>query len=102
MTARKNESTTSAAKADDASSPLVSLDAAVFNGVKVKLDARLGSLSLTVQELLALKAGEIVILDAQLNDLVELQLNGATIGRGEIVAVNDSFGVRIVDIAPRK
>lgn len=102
MTARKTESAASTSRADDSSPSLVSLDAAVFGGVTVKLDARLGSLSMTVQELLALKAGEIVTLDARLNDLVELQLNGAAIGRGEIVAVNDSFGVRIVDIAPRK
>lgn len=79
--------------------PLVSLDAAVFSGVSVNLDARLGSVTMTVQELLALRAGQVVALDAQLNDLVELSLNGAPVGRGEIVAVNDSFGVRIVEIA---
>lgn len=79
--------------------PLVGLDSAVFSGVTVNLDARLGSVTMTVQQLLALKAGEIVGLDTRLNDLVELSLNGAVVGRGEIVAVNDSFGVRIVEIA---
>jgi flagellar motor switch protein FliN/FliY len=104
MTARKTEAEPAAksqpqAAGADSGAPLVNLDSAVFSGVTVKLDARLGSVSMTVQDLLALKAGEIVTLDAQLNDLVELHLNGARIGRGEIVAVNDSFGVRIVEIA---
>jgi flagellar motor switch protein FliN/FliY len=97
MTARKSEP--AAPQATPSGPPLVSLDSAVFSGVTVTLNAGLGSVSMTVQELLALKAGEIVRLDAQLNDLVELSLNGAPVGRGEIVAVNDSFGVRIVEIA---
>lgn len=100
MTARKSETAPAAPTPPaDLGPPLVALDAAVFSGVQVKLDARLGGVSMTVQQLLALRAGEVVALDAQLSDLVELHLNGSLIGRGEIVAVNDSFGVRIVDIA---
>jgi flagellar motor switch protein FliN/FliY len=98
MTARKSEPA-APLPSTPAGPPLVSLDAAVFSGVSVNLDAKLGSVTMTVQALLALKAGEIVRLDAQLNDLVELSLNGVPVGRGEIVAVNDSFGVRIVEIA---
>ena len=79
--------------------PLISLDSALFSGVDVRLDAQLGSLTMTVEELLRLKAGEVVTLDSRLNDLVELQINGARVARGEIVAVNDSFGVRIVEIS---
>src|SRR5687768_16477964 len=99
MTARKRDPVSS--KPEDAGSgvPLVSLDAAVFSGVTVTLDAKLGSVSMTVERLLALKAGEVVTLDSRLNDLVELHLNGALIGRGEIVAAGDSFGVRLVDIS---
>lgn len=100
MTARKNEPAPSSAdKGGGAGPALVSLDAALFSGVTVKLDARLGCVSMSVQQLLALKAGEVVTLDSQLNDLVELHLNGALVGRGEIVAVDDFFGVRIVDIS---
>lgn len=78
---------------------LVGLDSAVFGGVMVKLDAQLGSVSMTVASLLALRAGDVVTLDSQLNDTVSLYLAGALVGRGEIVAVEDSFGVRIVDIS---
>ena len=79
--------------------PLVPIDSELFRDVRVSLDTRLGRASLSVEELLALKSGSIVPLDARLNDLVELYLNDALVARGEIVAVDDKFGVRIVDIA---
>src|SRR4051812_47859428 len=82
--------------------PLVSLDAAIFKDVQVALQARLGDASISVADLLALKAGSVVSLEARLTDLVDLHLNGAVVARGEIVAVDDHFGVRIVEIAEVK
>jgi flagellar motor switch protein FliN len=78
---------------------LVSLNDAVFKNVTVQLQAKLGRTELSVEDLLALRQGSILKLDSQLNDLVELRLNDAVVARGEIVAVDDSFGVRIVEIA---
>ncbi len=105
MTTRKTSSSSATPAPAPAAAlsgpPLLSLDSAVFSGVNVKLDARLGSASMTVEQLLALRAGGVLTLDAQLNSLVELHLNGALVGRGEIVAVDDRFGVRIVEIAPQ-
>ena len=79
--------------------PLLSLDAAIFKNVRVSLQARLGEVSLSVDELLKLRSGSVVSLDRQMCDLVDLRLNDALIGRGEIVAVGDNFGLRIVEIA---
>lgn len=79
--------------------PLLSLDAAIFKNVRVSLQARLGEVSLSVDELLKLRSGSVVSLDRQMSDLVDLRLNDALIGRGEIVAVGDNFGLRIVEIA---
>jgi flagellar motor switch protein FliN/FliY len=79
--------------------PLVALDAAIFKDVNVALKVRLGEFTITIEDLLALKAGSVVTLDAKLNDLVELRLNDSVVARGEIVAVGDNFGVRIVDVA---
>ena len=82
--------------------PLVSLDSAIFKDVNVDLKARLGEVTLTVEDLLQLRAGSVVTLAAKLNDLVELRLNDSVVARGEIVAVGDHFGVRIVDVAPAR
>jgi flagellar motor switch protein FliN/FliY len=72
----------------------------LLRGVRVSLEVRLGEAPMTVDEMLALKAGAIVTLDTGLADNVELYLNGNLVARGEIVAVGDKYGVRIVEIAP--
>lgn len=93
-------SSTKADSTSPISAPLVSLDSAIFKDVRVALQASLGQASLTVQELLALKAGSILKLDLKVNELVELHLNNSLVARGEIVAVDNNFGLRIVEIAP--
>jgi flagellar motor switch protein FliN/FliY len=77
------------------------IDERVIAGVEVVLEARLGTAAMTVAELMELKAGDRVPLDAALNRDVELRLNGVTVARGELVTVGDSFGVRIVEIAAK-
>ena len=79
--------------------PLIPLDSAIFRSVNVALKVRLGELNLSVRDLLALQPGAVVKLEARLNDLVELRLNDTVVARGEIVAVGDNFGVRIIDVA---
>jgi flagellar motor switch protein FliN/FliY len=69
--------------------------------VRVSLEARLGQAAMTVEEMMALKAGAVVTLNASLADHVDLYLNGTLVARGEIVAVGERYGVRIVDIAPK-
>jgi flagellar motor switch protein FliN/FliY len=75
------------------------IDEGLIAGVEVTLEARLGSAKMTIAELMELKAGDCLPLDAELNRDVELRLNGVTVARGELVAVGDNFGVRIVEIA---
>jgi flagellar motor switch protein FliN/FliY len=77
----------------------LSLDAALLRDVPVQLQATLGEASMVIETLLALRAGSIVKLDLKVNDLIDLRLNNALVARGEIVAVDDHFGVRIVEIA---
>ena len=67
--------------------------------VEVTLDAFVGGARLTVAELNALQPGSTVKLDTALNQAVELRLNGTVVGRGELVAVGDRFGVRLTEIA---
>lgn len=95
---------TSRGKGDGASvgtesRPVISADSPIFKDARVVLKATLGEAELSVQDILALRAGSVVELDTKLNGLVELRLNGSRIARGEIVAVEDCFAVRIVEIA---
>ncbi|HEX2594082.1 MAG TPA: FliM/FliN family flagellar motor switch protein [Rhizomicrobium sp.] len=79
---------------------LSSINDELLRGVQVSLEARLGTATLTVEQMMALKAGAVVDLETGLGDLIELYLNDALVARCEIVAVGDKFGVRIVEIAP--
>lgn len=74
------------------------IDEGVIAGVEVVLEARLGSAIMTVSELMKLKVGDCVPLDAALNQDVELRLNGVAVARGELVAVGSNFGVRLLEI----
>jgi flagellar motor switch protein FliN len=72
----------------------------LIDAVGVTVETYLGSASMTVAELNALQTDGVVTLDAALNALVELRVNGVAIAHGELVAVGDKFGVRITSLAP--
>lgn len=71
----------------------------VADAIDLKLEAYLGDSRLTLAALQGLKGGSLVTLNAPLNALVELRLNGVCVAEGELVAVGDQFGVRISRIS---
>lgn len=87
------------AAADPDRPPLLSIDSAIFKEVRVSLEAKLGQATLSVEDLLALRPGSTVKLDTRTSELVEVHLNNALVARGEIVAIGDQFGIRLVEIA---
>ena len=66
--------------------------------VKVQIDVCLGHTELTVQELAELGKHSIVTLDRNINDLVEVTVDGKTVALGSLVAVGDNFGIHISEI----
>ena len=78
---------------------LLSRNMDLIRGVKVKLSASLGKRELTVQELFQLKEGEVLQLDKLTTDPVDILLDGRLVARGELVVVDDNFGVRITELA---
>lgn len=80
--------------------PAIALGARSLADVNVTIEAVLGQSAMTVSQLLALRPGDVVDLDTALNGQVELTLNGKVIAKGELVAVDDRFGVRIAEIIP--
>ncbi len=95
---RAEEPAALGAKLTPSSAGISGIASDVLKDVQVSLETHLGGAELTVQELLDLKSGSIVKLDQRLNELVELRLQGSVVARGEIVAVGDHFGVRILEI----
>jgi flagellar motor switch protein FliN len=67
----------------------------LFGHVEVTLSIEFGGATLSVAELMALKTGSTISLNQRLADAVTLSLNGLPFAQGELVVVDEHFGVRI-------
>lgn len=65
--------------------------------VKASLTVCVGSVELTIGDLLAAKEHQILQLDRAIDQPVDILLEGQVIARGTLVAVDDRFGVRITE-----
>ncbi len=66
--------------------------------IPVELSVVIGKTKLLIQELLQLTEGSIITLDKLSGELAEVYVNNRLLGRGEVVVVNERFGVRMKDI----
>jgi flagellar motor switch protein FliN/FliY len=66
--------------------------------VPVSLTIELGRCQLPMKEVLQLNVGSVVQLDKPADAPVELSVNGKLIARGEVVVVDDRFGIKITDV----
>ena len=66
--------------------------------VPVTLALEVGRTEMTIGKLLTMSQGTVVELDRSAGEPLDVIVNGALIARGEIVVVNDKFGIRLIDI----
>jgi len=66
--------------------------------IPLEMTVLIGRTKILVQELLQLTQGSVVALDKLAGEPMEVYVNGKLIGRGEVVVVNEKFGIRITDI----
>ena len=66
--------------------------------VPVELAVEIGRTRMTVGETLALRPGSIVVLDRMAGEPVDLLVNGTPIAHGEVVVIDEEFGLRITDV----
>lgn len=66
--------------------------------VKVKVTVQLGSCMLPMREVLELSPGTVVQLNQHASDPVGLYANDKLIAYGEVVVVEDSFGIKITEL----
>ena len=66
--------------------------------VKVQLAVRLGCCQLAMRDVLELDAGAIIQLDQRANDPVGIYVNEKLIARGEVIVVDENFGIKITQI----
>ena len=70
-----------------------------LHDVPVELAVEIGRTTMTIGETLALGPGSIITLNRLAGEPVDLLVNGKPIARGEVVVIDEEFGVRITDVA---
>ena len=81
---------------DNKSSMMNELD--MILDIPVQLTVELGRTKITIKNLLQLAHGSVVELDAMAGEPMDVLVNGTLIAQGEVVVVNDKFGIRLTDI----
>ncbi|MEN6629931.1 MAG: flagellar motor switch protein FliN [Sulfuricella sp.] len=66
--------------------------------IPVNLTVELGRTKLAIRNLLQLAQGSVVELDGLAGEPMDVLVNGCLIAQGEVVVVNDKFGIRLTDI----
>jgi flagellar motor switch protein FliN/FliY len=70
----------------------------MLRDVEMEVTCELGRTRMTVRQLLALAPGDVVELDRLAGAPADLLVNGTLLARGEVVVVDESFGLRITEI----
>ena len=95
-----NDSLTAGAPHFDGDIPLPtgSNDISMVMDIPVQLSVELGRTKVPIKYILQLAQGSVVELDALAGEPMDVLVNGYLIAQGEVVVVNDKFGIRLTDI----
>lgn len=66
--------------------------------IPVQLTVELGCTKIPIRNLLQLAHGSVVELDGMAGEPLDVLVNGTLIAQGEVVVVNDKFGIRLTDV----
>lgn len=91
--AQLNELSTGAPSSDPGD---VNLD--VILDVPLSLSVEIGRTRLSIRELLKLNQGSVVELERMAGEALDVLINGTLVAHGEVVVVNDRFGIRLTDV----
>ena len=66
--------------------------------IPVRITVELGRTKISIRNLLQLAHGSVVELDGLAGEPMDVLVNGTLIAQGEVVVVNDKFGIRLTDV----
>lgn len=73
-------------------------DLAVVLDIPVKIAMEVGSTQITIRNLLQLNQGSVIELERLAGEPLDVLVNGTLIAHGEVVVVNEKFGIRVTDV----
>ena len=95
------ESAQSDKSADDAPFENLSLDSDLLRNIPVTISVEVGRTSLPIKALMQLTQGSVVELDRLAGEALDLLVNNTLVAQGEIVLVNERYGIRLTQIVPK-
>lgn len=90
--------TEAAADAKPATFPGASNNLDFLLDIPMQVSVQLGSARMLIRDLLQLGQGSVVELDKLAGEPMEVLVNNKLVARGEVVVVNEKFGVRLTDV----
>ncbi|VCU69941.1 Flagellar motor switch protein FliN [Pigmentiphaga humi] len=81
-----------------AAPPKMANDIEIIMDIPVTLTVELGRTRIPIKQILQLAQGSVVELDGMAGEPMDVLVNGCLIAQGEVVVVNDKFGIRLTDI----
>ncbi len=81
-----------------ASAPAADVNLDLVLDVPVDVSLRVGSTDITIRDLVSLVEGSVVSLDQDAGEPMDVLVNGTLIAHGEIVIVDEQYGVRLTDV----
>jgi flagellar motor switch protein FliN len=69
--------------------------------ISLQVTVELGRARMKIQEILGLRNGSVIELDRLAGEPADILVNGTLIARGEVVVVDEKFGVRVIEVVSR-
>jgi flagellar motor switch protein FliN/FliY len=76
------------------------INADVLQNIPVTISVEVGRTSLKIRDLMRLTQGSVVELDRLAGEPLDLLVNNTLVAQGEVVLVNDRYGVRLTSVIP--
>lgn len=76
------------------------IDPEVLQTIPVTISIEVGRASLKIKDLLRLSQGSVVELDRLAGEPLDLLVNNTVVAQGEVVLVNDRYGIRLTRVVP--
>lgn len=83
---------------EDESSPVNNAKLDVILDIPVKLTVEVGGTEIAIRNLLQLNQGSVLELSRVAGEPLDVKVNGTLIAHGEVVVVNDHYGIRLTDV----